>query len=100
MNQQKELEVSPSEFIVGSGKDDEDDADDLPDETQICSCHNVSKGDIVEAIKEDECKSIGNVKSCTKAGTVSSPTVEGSERLFAKTRCFSSMYADYRIVII
>lgn len=53
-------------------KDDDDNADGLPDDTQICSCHNVSKGNIVEAIKEDGCKSIGDVKSCTKAGTVRS----------------------------
>ena len=68
VNKQQELQVPPSEFIVGAGKDD-DDPDDLPDDTQICSCHNVSKSDIVEPIKEGQCKSIGDVKSCTKAGT-------------------------------
>jgi len=31
--------------------------------------HNVTKGDVVEATKNGTCKSIGDVKSCTKAGT-------------------------------
>lgn len=39
------------------------------DDTQICSCHNVTKGDLTKAVKDGTCKSIGDVKSCTKAGT-------------------------------
>ncbi|KAL9613458.1 MAG: hypothetical protein Q9167_002003 [Letrouitia subvulpina] len=66
---QKMLEVSPSEFIVGAKKDGDDDAADLTNDTQICSCHNVTKGDVVNVIKDGTCKSIGEVKSCTKAGT-------------------------------
>ena len=66
----KELGVPPGEFILGSKKgDDGDDADELEDDTQICSCHNVTKGDIVQVIKDGTCKSLGEVKSCTKAGT-------------------------------
>lgn len=38
------------------------------DDTQICSCHNVTKGDVVKSVKDGTCKSIGDVKSCTKAG--------------------------------
>jgi NAD(P)H-nitrite reductase large subunit len=33
------------------------------------SCNNVSKGQIRDAVKIDECRSIGQIKSCTKAGT-------------------------------
>ena len=65
----KALEISPSQFIVGTGKNDDDDGSDLTNETQICSCHNVTKGDVAKVIKEGTCKSIGEVKSCTKAGT-------------------------------
>lgn len=67
----KELDVPPGEFILGSKKsgDDGDDADDLDDDTQICSCHNVTKGDIVQVVKDGKCKSVGEVKACTKAGT-------------------------------
>ncbi|KPI45075.1 Nitrite [NAD(P)H] [Cyphellophora attinorum] len=43
--------------------------DDLDDDTQICSCHNVAKRDVVEQVKNGTCKSLGEVKSCTKAGT-------------------------------
>ncbi|KAK4990963.1 hypothetical protein LTR50_002177 [Elasticomyces elasticus] len=65
---QKPLEVPPSELILGASKG-EDDGDDLTDDTQICSCHNVLKGDVVRSVKDGTCKSLGDVKSCTKAGT-------------------------------
>jgi nitrite reductase (NADH) large subunit len=41
----------------------------LPDTAQICSCNNVSKGDICSAIQDNKFVDIGSVKSCTKAGT-------------------------------
>lgn len=66
---QKALDVPPSQFILGASKEGEDDGDDLDDDTQICSCHNVSKGDVCNVVKDGSCKSIGDVKSCTKAGT-------------------------------
>jgi nitrite reductase (NAD(P)H) len=66
---QKPLEVPPSQFILGSQKDGEENADDLDDDAQICSCHNVTKGDIVENVKSGTCKTIGEIKSCTKAGS-------------------------------
>ena len=36
---QKALDVPPSQFIVGSRGGGEDSAEDLDDDTQICSCH-------------------------------------------------------------
>jgi nitrite reductase (NAD(P)H) len=65
---QKELEIPPAELILGAKKDG-DDGDDLDDDTQICSCHNVTKGDVVKQVKDGTCKSIGDIKTCTKAGT-------------------------------
>lgn len=65
----KELDIPPSQFILGSKKDSEDDGDDLPDDTQICSCHNVTKADVVNNVKDGTCKDLGAIKSCTKAGT-------------------------------
>lgn len=65
----KALEVPPSQFILGASKEGDDDIDDLSNDTQICSCHNVSKGDLAKVVKDGSCKSIGDVKSCTKAGT-------------------------------
>lgn len=81
---QKALEVSPSEFIVGSNQG-EDNGDDLEDETQICSCHNVTKGDVVNSVKDGTCKSIGDVKSCTKAGTGCGGCMPLVQTIFNKT---------------
>ncbi len=41
----------------------------FPDTAQICSCNNVTKGQICTAIQEQELRDIGSVKSCTNAGT-------------------------------
>lgn len=82
---QKKLEYLPSELILGVQNGGEENADDLwvcplrlvvgdrliinrDDDTQICSCHNVSKGDVVNNVKNGTCKTIGEIKSCTKAG--------------------------------
>ncbi|MGC0941750.1 nitrite reductase large subunit NirB [Pantoea agglomerans] len=40
----------------------------LPDSAQVCSCHNVSKGDICAAVKGG-CGEMSSIKSCTKAAT-------------------------------
>ncbi|KAF2742117.1 nitrite reductase [Sporormia fimetaria CBS 119925] len=80
----KRLEVPPSEFIIGSGKGD-DDGGDLADDTQICSCHNVTKGDVVTGVKSGTCKSIGDVKSCTKAGTGCGGCMPLVQTIFNKT---------------
>ena len=42
--------------------------DALPAAAQVCSCNNVSKGDICEAVAAGS-TTIGALKSCTKAGT-------------------------------
>lgn len=66
---QKELDMPPAELILGAKKDGADDGGDLDDDTQICSCHNVTKADVTSVVKDGTCKSLGEVKSCTKAGT-------------------------------
>ena len=43
--------------------------DALPDAAQICSCNNVSKGQICSAIGEKKLTAVGAIKECTKAGT-------------------------------
>ncbi|PSJ41426.1 nitrite reductase (NAD(P)H) [Zobellella endophytica] len=40
----------------------------LPATATVCSCHNVSKGAIIEAVQGGACD-VAAVKSCTKAGT-------------------------------
>ncbi|MBU2074297.1 MAG: nitrite reductase large subunit NirB [Actinobacteria bacterium] len=41
----------------------------LPDEAQVCSCNNVSKGDILDAVETHDCEDVAAVKRCTTAGT-------------------------------
>ncbi|CAK7221629.1 hypothetical protein SEUCBS140593_004630 [Sporothrix eucalyptigena] len=66
---QKLLDMPPSQFILGARKEGEDDGSDLTDDTQVCSCHNVTKGDVVEAVKAGKCSDLNGLKACTKAGT-------------------------------
>ncbi|KAL9115241.1 MAG: hypothetical protein Q9227_001035 [Pyrenula ochraceoflavens] len=82
---QKALEVPPSQFILGASKEGEDDASDLTDDTQICSCHNVTKGDLAKVVKDGTAKSIGDVKSCTKAGTGCGGCMPLVQSIFNKT---------------
>ncbi|OAA59489.1 nitrite reductase [Cordyceps fumosorosea ARSEF 2679] len=81
----KELDVSPAEFIIGNKKGDDENGDDLDDDTQICSCHNVTKGDVVQQVKSGECKDIASVKACTKAGTGCGGCMPLVTRIFNKT---------------
>ncbi|KAF5644682.1 nitrite reductase [Fusarium sp. NRRL 25303] len=82
---QKELEISPSELILGVKKDGGEDTDDLDDDAQVCSCHNVTKGDIVKVIKDGTCKDVASLKKCTKAGTGCGGCVPLITTIFNKT---------------
>ena len=61
----------------------------MPDEAQICSCNNVSKGEIVAAVAEGDCEDLASVKKCTKAGSTCGSCVPMVKTLiedhFAKT---------------
>lgn len=69
VKQRKPLPGPASEFILGKGGDDGEDADMLSDDTQVCSCQNINKGDLVSKIRDGTCTSLGELKSATKAGT-------------------------------
>lgn len=60
------LPAEPAALISPAGA--ELGADALPDDAQICSCNNVSKGAICGAISEGACD-IPSIKKCTTAGT-------------------------------
>ncbi|WP_107660874.1 nitrite reductase large subunit NirB [Nocardia suismassiliense] len=60
------LPAEPAALISPAGA--ELGADALPDDAQICSCNNVSKGAICGAIAEGACD-IPGIKKCTTAGT-------------------------------
>lgn len=55
------------------------------DDAQICSCHNVTKGDLIASVKNGTCKTIGQVKSCTKAGTGCGGCMPLVQSIFNKT---------------
>ena len=42
---------------------------DLPDEATVCSCNNVTAGEIRCSVTEGGCTDLAEVKGCTKAGT-------------------------------
>ncbi|MEC3952330.1 nitrite reductase large subunit NirB [Nocardia sp. CDC153] len=60
------LPADPAALISPAGA--ELGADALPDDAQICSCNNVSKGSICGAIADGACD-VPAIKSCTSAGT-------------------------------
>lgn len=65
-----ELPENPDSLIL-PGRSDESvglGPDALPENAQICSCHNVSKADVCTAIEEG-CATIPGLKSTTKAAT-------------------------------
>ncbi|MEU7628531.1 nitrite reductase large subunit NirB [Nocardia sp. NPDC049220] len=60
------LPAEPAALISPAGR--ELGADALPDDAQICSCNNVTKGAIRGAIADGACD-IPGIKTCTAAGT-------------------------------
>ena len=58
------LTMNPAELIAPSSSGVQL---ELPDEAQVCSCHAVTKADIVEAARVTP--DVAAVKACTKAGT-------------------------------
>jgi nitrite reductase (NADH) large subunit len=71
MQNEINLPPHPEDLILPqrSGKTSAMGVDSLPDTAQICSCNNVSKGEICTAIQTQNLTEIGSVKQCTKAGT-------------------------------
>ncbi|GAA1989579.1 nitrite reductase large subunit NirB [Isoptericola halotolerans] len=63
-----ELPGDPAAFLLPEGTGGAPDIE-LPDEANVCSCNNVSAGTIRGAVTDHDCTSVGDVKSCTKAGT-------------------------------
>jgi nitrite reductase (NADH) large subunit len=61
------LPERPEELIVGARSGGGGAA--LPDDAQVCSCNNVSKGDICRAVREQEAHTATEVARCTRAAT-------------------------------
>ena len=54
--------------LLGDAGHGGDDVNAMSDDEEVCGCNGICKGDIVNAIKEKDLKTLGEVKSCTKAG--------------------------------
>ncbi len=90
---------NPEDLILGArGADGGNTLMDLPDTAQICSCENVTKADIVSAIKEDGITELKEIRTCTKAGTgcgacspmvadIVSATLKSMGQVVRKTLC-------------
>lgn len=65
------LTADPSSLLVGTsggGGAAIGGIESLPPEAQVCSCNNVTKGQICEAIRSENLTTPADVKRCTKAG--------------------------------
>jgi len=62
------LPGDPAAMIAPSGGA-ESGPGSLPPDAQVCSCHAVTKGTILDAIAEHGLSDVAGVKSCTRAGT-------------------------------
>jgi nitrite reductase (NAD(P)H) len=80
----KPLDIPASQLILGGIGNDQG-LESLPDDTQICSCMNITKKDIVAVIKDGSCISVDQVKKCTKAGTQCGGCVSLVQNLFETT---------------
>jgi nitrite reductase (NADH) large subunit len=65
----KPLPMPPGELIIGKQDGSAAGLDTLDDDSQVCSCNNVTKAQICSAIADQNLCTIGELKSCTKAGT-------------------------------
>jgi nitrite reductase (NADH) large subunit len=63
------IDQAPEELLFGPRGGAAAPSGDLPDTMQVCSCNNVSKGQICTAIVEKEAMTVGKIKSCTRAGS-------------------------------
>lgn len=63
-----DLPAHPESLILPNVEKPAMGIENLPDSATICSCYNVTKGDICTAV-ENGAYSIAEVKSCTSAGT-------------------------------
>ncbi|QGK69871.1 nitrite reductase large subunit [Allosaccharopolyspora coralli] len=63
----RELPAPPEQLLLPAGA--EFDSAALPSDTVICSCNNVSKQNITDAVRAGGADDIAGVKNCTRAGT-------------------------------
>jgi nitrite reductase (NADH) large subunit len=77
----EDIPGNASDLIVASN-DSSQGLGQLSSAVQVCSCNNVAKGDIVTAIKEQDIRSLDQLKAVTKAGTGCSGCVPLLKQVF------------------
>ncbi|WP_093264493.1 nitrite reductase large subunit NirB [Thermostaphylospora chromogena] len=78
----RELPASPTELLF-AGTDGV--RVDLPDDAQVCSCNNVTKGEIRRAVAEHGLTDVAGVKECTRAGTTCGSCVPMLKRILVES---------------
>lgn len=66
------LPADPGSLIISrksNGSEQSSGVTGLPADALVCSCENVTKGAICDAVINDNCESVDAIKKCTKAGT-------------------------------
>src|SRR5207244_822468 len=66
------LAMTPSEVLLGKSGEPRRPGSvltSIPNDAQVCSCNNVSKAQICDAIRLKNLCSVDEIKTCTKAGT-------------------------------
>ena len=66
------LAMPPSELLfgrVGEAKSVGGVVASIPNDAQVCSCNNVTKGQICDAVRDKNLTSVEEIKTCTRAGT-------------------------------
>ncbi|MEU8174827.1 nitrite reductase large subunit NirB [Microbispora hainanensis] len=78
----KPLPGAPSDLLfAGAGKA----SVDLPDDAQVCSCNNVTKGKICAAIADKGLTDVQGIKDCTRAGTTCGSCVPMLKQILVKS---------------
>ncbi|GII00010.1 nitrite reductase large subunit NirB [Planobispora takensis] len=77
----RELPGSPGELLFTGGPSNMD----LPDDAQVCSCNNVTKGQICSAIADKGLTDVAGIKSCTRAGTACGSCVPMLKQILIKS---------------
>ncbi|GAA3101757.1 nitrite reductase large subunit NirB [Streptosporangium carneum] len=76
----RDLPGVPGELLFSAGQANAD----LPEDAQVCSCNNVTKGRVCAAIAEDGLTDVAGIKAGTRAGTACGSCVPTLRRILAE----------------
>ena len=82
---ERETLIFGQSFAGGTPMDPMEAVAALPDDAEICGCNGVSKGSVVNAIRQRDLKDVNGVRSCTKASSSCGTCTGLVEQLLAMT---------------